>query len=417
MEATREIELALKVSRAAVERSLALVRTGTYGTILSSIFVIGLFTELVPRMLTFMGAATLYGAGTWVLARRYGGPRWLTLPSLVVDLAIAGGVGYVGIGTPIVNGPADLEGFFTSQLAPSLMLFQLIHLARNDALTATVGAVASTAIFLATALLLPMSLYLDDPPRMVVTALFVALPGGVGLWNARAARRSLLTYARLQLLQRFLPPEAVRRVLEGNLSTALALGGEERTVTLLATDLRGFTALSEGMEPQALVEQLNGYHGAMQEVLEAHGGMLDKFMGDGALAVFGLQPIDAPASDAGANAAVACALGMLERLQLLNQQRLEQGLSALRMGIGVHTGNVVAGNIGAPGRRMEFTVIGDAVNTASRLEGMTKELGVPVLISEATAKHLRDRRRLTDLPPVALRGKAEALPVLTLAAG
>lgn len=137
--------------------------------------------------------------------------------------------------------------------------------------------------------------------------------------------------------------------------------------------------------------------------------MLDKFIGDGMLVVFGLQGDD----DHGAAAAVACASDMLTALEALNATRKERELAPLRAGVGIHTGPVVAGSIGAADR-MEYTVIGDTVNTAARLEGLTKEAGVQVLLTSATAQHLPSQNGLKPLPPMSARGKQLALDVFTL---
>jgi adenylate cyclase len=144
--------------------------------------------------------------------------------------------------------------------------------------------------------------------------------------------------------------------------------------------------------------------------LSATGGVIDKFIGDGTLVVFGLDA--APA--VGATAAVRCAEEMLSALELHNEERGRLGQPPLQMGIGIHTGPVIAGNIGAPGRRLEFTVIGDAVNTASRLEGLTKERGAPVLISSATVDLLADRSAVREVAPVSIRGKERVHAVFIL---
>jgi adenylate cyclase len=192
----------------------------------------------------------------------------------------------------------------------------------------------------------------------------------------------------------------------------MALGGRSVTVTLLAADLRGFTSMSEQLSPEEVVRQLNAYHAVMLRELERHGGVLDKFIGDGTLAVFGLG--SGEGQDHGAAAAVACARGMLSALERLNQTRAAAELPPLRMGIGVHTGQVVAGNIGVPGIRLEFTVIGDAVNTAARLETYTKEVGTPALVSAETARRLGDGHGLRALPSLRVRGREQTVDVFAL---
>jgi len=185
---------------------------------------------------------------------------------------------------------------------------------------------------------------------------------------------------------------------------------------MMATLLSSFMRYSDRfaiLSPEEVVRQLNTYHGTMLEQVERHGGTLDKFIRDGAQVVFGLGAQDAPGTDHGAGAALACARDMLRALERLNGERVSAGLPPLRMGIGLHTGLVVAGNIGVPGVRLEFTVIGDAVNTAARLEGLTKEAGVPVLISAQTATRL-GAAALRELPAMRVRGKDEPMRLFTL---
>jgi adenylate cyclase len=241
---------------------------------------------------------------------------------------------------------------------------------------------------------------------------FILCAGAVSWYAADRQRTTLELFARLLLLKRYLPNAAVRRVLEKRTSLdALALGGQKVTVTIMATDLRGFTAMSKSFRPEDVVAQLNAYHGAMVEQVDRHGGSLDKFVGDGALVVFGLDMSDSPVPDAGAQAAVDCARSMMSALSALNSARTAAGLDPLRMGIGIHTGEVIAGNIGAVSRRLEFTVIGDAVNTAVRLESATKELGVVAVASGATIDRLRDRSGVYAIPSRPLAGMTDAVPL------
>jgi class 3 adenylate cyclase len=208
-----------------------------------------------------------------------------------------------------------------------------------------------------------------------------------------------------------------RDVVDVILAGRVELGGERRTATVLFSDIRGFTRLSENMSPEEVVEFLNEYLDAMVDCVIAERGMLDKFIGDAVMAVFGVPISDGRAEDA-ARAARA-ALSMSARLDEMNARRAARSLLPIDIGIGIHTGELVAGNIGSK-KRMEYTVIGDSVNLASRLESMTKELHHRVVVSEATADLLMSdesvmrQMNLLSVGRLAVRGREHDVGVYAL---
>lgn len=196
-------------------------------------------------------------------------------------------------------------------------------------------------------------------------------------------------------------------VMERAMKGDIVLGGETLTVTILFTDIRSFTTLSEKMDdPQALVKLLNEYFTEMVGIVMEHDGVVDKYIGDAIMAVFG-APV--PKEEDALNA-VKAAVRMRQALRKLNTRLAARGVDPIRTGIGLHTGSVVAGNIGSD-RRMEYTVIGDAVNLASRLESSTKELGVNVLISEDTYALVKDHIQTRPVKEITVKGKTK--PVMT----
>ena len=187
-----------------------------------------------------------------------------------------------------------------------------------------------------------------------------------------------------------------------------AVAGERREITVLFSDLRDFTALAEALDSAAVVELLNEVHGRMVAVLFAHGGTLDKYLGDGLMAYFG-APTPQPDH---ADRALACARGMQSALATLNAERAGRGVPALRMGIGLHSGLATVGDIGSPHRR-EYTAIGDTVNVAARMERLAKERGATIVLSETTHALLSSSDALRPLGHVAIRGRTDAVACWT----
>jgi adenylate cyclase len=206
-------------------------------------------------------------------------------------------------------------------------------------------------------------------------------------------------------LTRFLPRQVAERILRAGPN---ALAPVEREVTVLFSDIRGFTGMSEGMGPRELLLMLDDYFGRMSQIVKGHDGVVGKFLGDGMLAFWGVPD----RLDDHAIRAVRAARDMRKALRELNQHREQQGLPAIRVGIGIHTGMVAAGMLGGH-LQAEYTIIGDAVNVASRIEGLTKELATDVLISETTWSQLGDKRgdRVTSAE---IRGRKEPVTLYTL---
>jgi len=178
------------------------------------------------------------------------------------------------------------------------------------------------------------------------------------------------------------------------------LGGTAQTATTLFADIRSFTSLSESLGAAGTVSMLNEYFSYMEDVLTNHAGLIDKYIGDAVMAVFGLPfPAEADAQNS-----VLAACDMQQVLELLNTRRASTGGAPLRIGVGIATGTIIAGNIGSP-KRMDFTVIGDPVNLASRIESMTKNYGADILICQETRKRLTTTPKMRRIDVVRVRGQ------------
>jgi len=206
------------------------------------------------------------------------------------------------------------------------------------------------------------------------------------------------------ILGKVVSPEIAHELM----TSEVALGGEVLEASVLFTDLRGFTTFSETQSPQALVSQLNAYFTEVTEAIEAHGGVVDKYIGDAVMAVFG-APVRVPDH---ADRAVEAALAILRAEERLNGVRAGEGLPPLQTGIGISSGVIVAGNIGSATRH-NYTVIGNEVNLASRLESLTKtpEFDTRIICSDAVRAAFQRPHQLRDLGETGIRGKARAIRV------
>jgi adenylate cyclase len=212
-----------------------------------------------------------------------------------------------------------------------------------------------------------------------------------------------------ELMARYLSPSVSQWVLKQ--PEQLKLGGDTRTMTVLFCDLRGFTTLSHSLEPQQLVSFINEYMTAMTEIIFRHDGVLDKYIGDEIMA-FWNAPLDQPDH---ARRACLAALDMLRELHRLRASWAQRGLPQLDIGIGINTGPMVVGNMGSRDR-LAYTVIGDTVNVASRLQSLNKELGTHVLITEATRASAGEGFVCRSLDQVKVRGRDASLMIYEISA-
>ena len=246
----------------------------------------------------------------------------------------------------------------------------------------------------ATLLLLREGWFFESAGPMMATT--IALGGRfVNDAIAHARERATLRHA----FGGYVSPQIMDEILAGNIQPGL--GGKRQRICILFSDIRNFTTRSEFMAPEALIDMLNRYFSEMTQSVHAQGGTVDKFIGDGMMCFFGApQPLENPA-----RSAVAAAQEMLARLDRLNATFKEQGIEPITIGIGLHVGDAVVGHVGSDDRH-EYTVIGDAVNTASRIEGLCKSVGRALVISKDVWAELEQRENFTPLGEHPVKGRS-----------
>lgn len=248
---------------------------------------------------------------------------------------------------------------------------------------------------------------------VIVSMLYPLTALGLGFVGALGVATTVGAFERERmrdLFARFVPEAVVDEVLAR--SDGLRLGGERKVVTVMFSDVRGFTAYSEKHTPEEVIEVLNAYLTIMSDVIHEHGGTLVTYMGDGIMAVFG-APADQPDH---ADRALAAAEQMTgPALESFNTMLRERGDEPFRIGIGLNSGPVMAGNVGSQ-RRMEYSTIGDTTNTAARLESMTKGTGHAIFLSDSVrAMHTRSRDDLVLVAEMQVRGKDAPVTVWSVA--
>ena len=239
------------------------------------------------------------------------------------------------------------------------------------------------------------------PVVSVMLSWALALTAGLvyQYWVESAEKRKVK-----RIFSRYVSPDVYRELL--NNPDAASLGGTRREMSVLFSDLRGFTTFSEGRTPEEVIDQLNEYFAAMVEVVFAHRGTVDKFVGDMIMALFGAPLEDTEHADN----AVRCALAMQHRLRELNQTWRNEGRPELASGIGINSGEMVAGNLGSE-RIQSYTVIGDNVNLGARIESLCKEFQAEILTSEYTEARLTADYSLEELGEVTVKGKTQPVKI------
>ncbi len=360
--------------------------------------------RVAPRALIggVLAAIAAYALVAIVWPSAFGGlARWMLVTAGSVNNYDPSGYGY-GYQAPDVLGGAGLLPYVLAAGVVVLFGFAALRQGRDFARTRLPmqGALAVAFLFLAQA---QISEFLGPTwtPSWWEYHVLMALAAGTALGAL------FLELDRRRGLERFLPPTVVERVIQGD---PLRLEGERQTVTILFADLRGSTALAERLPPEEVVGVFNTYLRVMARCVLDAGGILDKFLGDGLMAIFGAMGDPTH----GADAATRAAMAMHRQLVALNADRGARGEPVVLFGVGVHTGDVVLGAVGLP-ERSDYTAIGDAVNTASRMESLTKEFKVDTVFSSETAERLDGEGvALRPLGEAQVRGKVAAMRVFTL---
>lgn len=278
----------------------------------------------------------------------------------------------------------------------------LVGVRRSPAVTAATLAALSVALLgLSYVLFASYDSWLSPLlPIAAAAAMFIVQTAVGFLSERRRAQETKRAFAQ------YVPAEVVNRLIER--PELLELGGEERELTLLFADLANFTTMSEKLAPRAVVAVLGKYFDAMSTVIYRHSGTVDKYIGDGIMAFWGAPLPD----DRHAERALQAAIDMQDQFRKLARRLERKGAPVMSMRIGIHTGNVIVGNVGSRAR-FAYTAIGDAVNLASRLEGANKAYGTSILLSEATVLRLKDQVSLRPVDSVMVKGRTDAVMIFT----
>ncbi|UQA58896.1 adenylate/guanylate cyclase domain-containing protein [Polyangium aurulentum] len=362
----------------------------------------------------------------WLLRKRERYYRWLKYLSITVDVSLL----YVGMIGGLNNHSGVYEVFRSPVTWVALAAFNVLAGLRYSVIAGLYSAglvmlygsaLLAYVRFAGTVTWATQSVYIGaglNAEECIYTMVFTAINGVFAAVIASNSRKLILRSAAESLarerleqdrdrLAKYFSKDVVDLVL--NDPGSIGLGGRRMHATVLFADIRNFTQLSTMMQPEEVVDLLNRYFSMMVDIVFANGGTLDKFLGDGLMALFGVPyPIEKPEERA-----VRTALEMLDALQGLNHELEARGMLRLDIGVGINCGAVVAGNIGSS-QRHEYTVIGDTVNLAARLEALNKETRTQVLVTSAVHEAIQGVFRTRSLGRLRIRGKPEPIEVFAI---